>query len=169
MVRIFSASVAACFRLAHTVAFASQADSIYLIGPLLFWADAEMTCGFFIFSVPCLSKLIMESGVRQKFFGTLGLTSLTTNRAVQGSGSTPNSRGSRNAKHWMSTTDTTWSRIDEEHVGLDDQSDSQKNLCVAPKQHDEGDGIQVHRTMNVTVSEGRPSVNTNRGNITPWK
>lgn len=36
---------------------------MYFIAPLLFWACAEMTCGFFILSVPCIPKVMSESGV----------------------------------------------------------------------------------------------------------
>lgn len=34
---------------------------MYYIGPLLFWAWAEMTAGFFILSVPCLPRLLAEA------------------------------------------------------------------------------------------------------------
>lgn len=47
-----SACVSAAFRLATTVAYGEAADAIYALGPLVFWATAEMTCGFFV----CCSK-----------------------------------------------------------------------------------------------------------------
>lgn len=53
-----SASVAACFRLAHTVAFSKEADTMWYIGPLLFWACAEMTCGFFILAVMSVPAIV---------------------------------------------------------------------------------------------------------------
>lgn len=36
---------------------------MYFIAPLLFWACAEMTCGFFILSVPCIPTFMSESGI----------------------------------------------------------------------------------------------------------
>ncbi|KAI5247030.1 hypothetical protein E4T42_06126 [Aureobasidium subglaciale] len=36
---------------------------MYFIGPLLFWACAEMTCGFFILSVPCMPSVVKHSGL----------------------------------------------------------------------------------------------------------
>lgn len=47
-----SACISAAFRLATTVAYGEAADAIYALGPLVFWATAEMTCGFFV----CCSK-----------------------------------------------------------------------------------------------------------------
>ncbi|KAJ5218878.1 uncharacterized protein N7498_000977 [Penicillium cinerascens] len=132
----FLASVAACFRLAHTVAFAQDSDSMYLIGPLLFWACAEMTCGFFIFSVPCLSKLIMESGLSRKVKNSLGFGTRSSEPSNENLGSGPR-RGSRAiskpsiSKAWM-TTDSTWSKIEERSIALQDAgSESQTHLHTA--------------------------------------
>ncbi|KXJ91813.1 hypothetical protein Micbo1qcDRAFT_233206 [Microdochium bolleyi] len=50
-------SISACLRLAQTITFAQEADTMYFIGPLLFWACAEMTCGFLIFSVPSMPRI----------------------------------------------------------------------------------------------------------------
>lgn len=47
---------------------------MYVIGPLLFWADAEVTCGFFIFCIPCLPKLIKESSLPHTLKSMLGLS-----------------------------------------------------------------------------------------------
>ncbi|EYE93879.1 uncharacterized protein EURHEDRAFT_459029 [Aspergillus ruber CBS 135680] len=152
------ASIAACIRLAHTVAFASQPDSIYLIGPLLFWADAEMTCGFFIFSVPCLSKLIMESGIWQRVLSALGFSNTFSSRSNQSSDCTPRARSLRHIpKDWMPTIDSTWSRIDEEHIGLHNRSGSRTNLYGISESHAGKDEVRVQRALDVTVSsDGHP-------------
>ena len=47
---------------------------MYFIGPLLFWAWAEMTAGFFILSVPCLPKLIAESKLPTRIKAALGVS-----------------------------------------------------------------------------------------------
>ncbi|KAJ1334072.1 hypothetical protein MN608_04075 [Microdochium nivale] len=51
-------SISACLRLSKTITFAHEADTMYFIGPLLFWACAEMTCGFLIFSVPSMPRIL---------------------------------------------------------------------------------------------------------------
>lgn len=57
---------------------------MYFIAPLLFWACAEMTCGFFILGVPCIPCLIKSSGLRSKFgsFFGVSLGSSTTRSAA---------------------------------------------------------------------------------------
>ncbi|KAJ5677953.1 uncharacterized protein N7477_003586 [Penicillium maclennaniae] len=80
------ACIAAILRLVKTIAFASESDTMYLIGPLLFWACAEMTCGFFIFSVPCLSKLIIESGLPGRVKHSLGFSARSSEPSNADSG-----------------------------------------------------------------------------------
>lgn len=70
----FSGCISACVRLSTTITFAGTEDQMYYIGPLLFWAWAEMTCGFFILSVPCLPRLLSESRLSCKVKNMLGLT-----------------------------------------------------------------------------------------------
>lgn len=107
---------------------------MYLIGPLLFWACAEMTCGFFIFSVPCLSKMIMETGLARRLTSAFSLSAKPSNPSDQ----TPNS-GPRHGSHAISrgniskpwlTTDTDYSQIDEDNIPMRDKgkSESQTNL-----------------------------------------
>ncbi|KAF5018330.1 hypothetical protein F66182_9691 [Fusarium sp. NRRL 66182] len=78
------ACIAACFRLSHTIMFSQEIDRMYYIGPLLFWAWAEMTTGFFILGVPCLPKLIMESRLSTRIKAALGL-SVQTKPPIGGS------------------------------------------------------------------------------------
>lgn len=47
---------------------------MYFIGPLLFWACAEMTCGFFILSVPCLPNLVKHSSIPSRVKSVLGFS-----------------------------------------------------------------------------------------------
>lgn len=106
---------------------------MYLIGPLLFWACAEMTCGFFIFSVPCLSKLIMESGLPRKVKNSLGFSTRSSEPSNENSGSGLRCGSHRISKPsiskpWM-TTDSTWSKIEEGSIALQDVgSESQTHL-----------------------------------------
>lgn len=69
-----SGCISAIVRLSTTVTFAGTEDQMYYIGPLLFWAWAEMTCGFFILTVPCLPRLLSESRLSRSLKNMLGLT-----------------------------------------------------------------------------------------------
>ncbi|KAK7211926.1 hypothetical protein V2G26_019104 [Clonostachys chloroleuca] len=75
------ASVAACFRLWYTVKYFKDPDRMYFISPLLFWACAEMTCGFFILSMPYLPRIIAGSRLPRKVKVVLGLSVQPTNRS----------------------------------------------------------------------------------------
>ncbi|KAL4778833.1 hypothetical protein BJX76DRAFT_362351 [Aspergillus varians] len=57
------ACILAAFRCAVTVAHGRSPDSVYTLGPLAFWAMAEMTCGFFIICLPCIPKIVKETGI----------------------------------------------------------------------------------------------------------
>ncbi|RAL16576.1 uncharacterized protein BO97DRAFT_467884 [Aspergillus homomorphus CBS 101889] len=110
------ASIAACFRLAHTVSFAKTADQMYMIAPLLFWAFAEMACGFFIFSMPCLSKLLMDSGLRRKLRISDYWRSRTQS-SVQNLQFRPPAAGQQVAKAWR-TSESSYARLEEGEIPL---------------------------------------------------
>ncbi|KAH0436387.1 hypothetical protein CcaCcLH18_04407 [Colletotrichum camelliae] len=167
------ASIAACFRLDHTIAFAKAADTMYFIGPLLFWACAEMTCGFFILSVPCLPKIIRESGLPRKVKSALGISVKTTNPSDQKSsgyatGSTPNQR-SKSGLHADS-----YYKMRDDGVSMTnfDRSESQEQLHGGPSGQDstrDGKlGVQVTRTTQITVTSGSRSGSDTDENMTPW-
>lgn len=50
-------------RLVETIEFGRSEDKMYTISPVILWATAEMTCGFFVVCVPCLPKVFSESSV----------------------------------------------------------------------------------------------------------
>ncbi|KAF7631423.1 hypothetical protein F9C07_2276778 [Aspergillus flavus] len=145
------ASIAACFRLAHTVTFAKSTDSMYFIGPLLFWACAEMTCGFFIFSVPCLSKLAMESGLRSRLSSALGLSGKTIS-GPSDQGGNSNSGPRSKPKPWR-MSETNYSKIEEGSVvPLTNVSVSQDDPAEGRLSRDGNKSpLGVIRTMDVDV------------------
>lgn len=107
---------------------------MYLIGPLLFWACAEMTCGFFIFSVPCLSKMIMATGLARRLASAFELSAKPSNPSDETPNSAPRyglhaiSRGNV-SKPWL-TTEATYSQLDEDNIPMRDKgkSESQTHL-----------------------------------------
>ncbi|CAI0648515.1 unnamed protein product [Colletotrichum noveboracense] len=166
------ASIAACFRLDHTIAFAQAADTMYFIGPLLFWACAEMTCGFFILSVPCLPRIIRESGLPRKVKSALGISVKTTSPSDQKSsdyatGSTP--QRSKSGLHADS-----YYKMRDDGVSMTnfDRSESQEQLhggpCGQDSTRDRKLGVQVTRTTQITVTSGSRSGSETEENMTPW-
>ncbi|CAI6088944.1 unnamed protein product, partial [Clonostachys chloroleuca] len=63
------------------VKYFKDPDRMYFISPLLFWACAEMTCGFFILSMPYLPRIIAGSRLPRKVKVVLGLSVQPTNRS----------------------------------------------------------------------------------------
>lgn len=96
---------------------------MYLIGPLLFWACAEMTCGFFIFSMPCLSKLIMESGLPRQVKKSLGISPKSSQPSPENSDPPfPSARSSRLGSHPMKPPldiDALWPETGEGDIDLE--------------------------------------------------
>lgn len=46
---------------------------MFALGPLVFWATAEMACGFFIICVPCMPKILQQTGVLRRIKRALGM------------------------------------------------------------------------------------------------
>ncbi|KAF4835455.1 hypothetical protein CGCSCA4_v012628 [Colletotrichum siamense] len=166
------ASIAACFRLDHTIAFAQAADTMYFIGPLLFWACAEMTCGFFILSVPCLPKIIRESGLPRKVKSALGISVKTTNPSDQKSSDYATVSTPQRSKSGLHADSYYKMRDDGVFMTNFDRSESQEQLHGAPCGQDstrDGKlGVQVTRTTQITVTSGSRSGSDTDENMTPW-
>ncbi|KAI0470580.1 hypothetical protein GGR56DRAFT_134946 [Xylariaceae sp. FL0804] len=67
------ACVSAAMRLSVTVTFGTTDDQLYNLGPLVFWVDAESTCAFFIACVPCLPKILRETGALRRIKKAFGM------------------------------------------------------------------------------------------------
>lgn len=158
-----SACVAAVVRLKTTVDFAETEDQMYYIGPLLFWACAEMTCGFFIICVPCLPKLISDSACATRIKKALGFSAgaakptYSNQRASSKFSSkfgTPYGSRKRNPSadilHTTTVDASPYLQIDEE-VGLDDLNANTSTEHLR-KSHQNGGGVYVTKTVLVTKS-----------------
>ncbi|KEQ99932.1 hypothetical protein AUEXF2481DRAFT_76487 [Aureobasidium subglaciale EXF-2481] len=129
------ACIAASIRLSTTITFSHEADRMYFIGPLLFWACAEMTCGFFILSVPCMPSMVKHSGLPglidsfrsqgSKFYSS---SSSNLRNAVSHTSDLPSRKTSRG----LPRSADYYHNIDEEHGTMSLQalgrSKSQTNL-----------------------------------------
>ncbi|KAK7543209.1 hypothetical protein IWX49DRAFT_600651 [Phyllosticta citricarpa] len=151
------ACIAACFRLVHTVTFSRTLDTMYYIGPLLFWACAEMTCGFLILSVPCLPKIIRHQRDKK-----------STNTPSYGtrSGSHPNSKARMNSESYY--------KMDEDGLSMPsiDRSESQVRLQETEAAEPATPPAQVTCTTQITVTCGSKSeVHSEidlRTRVSPW-
>jgi hypothetical protein len=118
-----------------------------------------MTCGFFILSVPCLSKLIMESGLPRRVKSSLGFAPKSSGPSYEDSERTPHRSGNsgrlglRPVKPRVNTH-TTWSRIEEGGSDVDlGKSESQTNLHGGGNRGlDPKKSVRVSHTVEVSVS-----------------
>ncbi|KAH8423611.1 uncharacterized protein LDX57_001371 [Aspergillus melleus] len=109
------ACVSAAFRLAVTIQHSEALDSIYHLAPLVFWATAEMSCGFFIVCLPCIPKILKETGVSRNIKRAFGMkTSGTNSKGIEHYG--VSGRSTDHAKG--ASVSNTYHKIDEDGVPL---------------------------------------------------
>ncbi|KAF4955914.1 hypothetical protein FSARC_11729 [Fusarium sarcochroum] len=145
------ACVAACFRLAHTVTFSKEADTMWYIGPLLFWACGEMTCGFFILSVTTIPRIVAESGLSSKFKRLFGITLKSSDPSNPDVGNEPNSKPLRLSKSEKSSDN--YYKLDEDGIPMTnfDKSEPQENISNAYSPAHKN-AVHVTRETKVTVT-----------------
>lgn len=160
--KLYRACVAAGFRLAVTVEYAEALDTIYNVGPVCFWAFAEMTCGFIVICIPCVPKILMESGAWRKLKKGLGMSVTTgptgmTPKMHTGSSSAVRSKAMRSAN--MRSANDSYLEIDDTELKNLGQSESAEHLR-SPYSANPGDGIV--RTTQVMVSHDSDMSNDER-------
>ncbi|RYP77654.1 hypothetical protein DL771_001022 [Monosporascus sp. 5C6A] len=138
-----SACVSAAFRLAVTVQYAEAEDAIYSIGPVCFWASADMTCVFIVVCAIGVPKTLFESGVWRKVKKGRGLS------VTGGTSVTPKNRAGSRA-----TRSKNMRSVKNSYLEIDDtelktlHSESTEHLREPPAKLDEG----IVRTTKVTVT-----------------
>ncbi|KAJ4397790.1 hypothetical protein N0V93_002027 [Gnomoniopsis smithogilvyi] len=166
---IFSVGLLACIaasvRLSTTVTFAGSQDQMYFIGPLLFWACAEMTCGFFILSVPCLPKLLAESITSPRVKRFLGLTVEShANKSPNPSG-TFGFRPRKKAKISNNMMSDPYYEMDDVTIKACDSEEHLRKQHEYPTSEQHA-GVRVTRTTEVVVTEAQPGIV--RNGVHPW-
>lgn len=145
---------------------------MFFIGPLLFWACGEMTCGFFILCVPCLASVIKESGLPGWLSKIVDLTSRSKNTSNIDSydRANPLPSSQKISKAGMKSTDSYY-KMDEEDGGLPlgelKTSESQENLRTQQGKN----GVHVARTTHVIVTSDSQSAQSGsdlEDKATPW-
>lgn len=137
---------------------------MYYIGPLLFWACAEMTCGFFILCVPCIPKLVFDWGCSHRFKKDFnistgkpsadGHSSLKVNSKVAASYALRKKSRSSDILNTAAHA-SAYHQIDEEAMALDDLRPSESTEDLS-KRHLRGSGVHVTKTVLVTTAHSRP-------------
>ncbi|KAF5001741.1 hypothetical protein FDECE_10874 [Fusarium decemcellulare] len=168
------ACIAACFRLDHTITFAKEADTMWFIGPLLFWACAEMTCGFFILSVTTLPRILAESGISNKIKSALGITYKSSGPSDPNS-DYPKAKGSLQTPKSGKSSDNYY-KLDEDGIPMTnfDRSESQEHLREEREEigkHVDSTAVQVTRTTSVTITtdEHLKGELGTKANMKPWE
>lgn len=137
-----------------TIENGNSADPTFTIGPLLFWATAEQVCGFFIICIPCIPKILKDSGVLRKMkkaFG-MGTTTKPSGRSdYYANGTMPHSKGT-------TTTSNAYYKLDEDGVPLQNMKGSESTENLNAKQSNAGivltTRIEVNTQDNNSVSDG---------------
>ncbi|KAK7714070.1 hypothetical protein SLS64_004167 [Diaporthe eres] len=146
------ACISAAFRLATTVAYGEAADAIYALGPLVFWATAEMTCGFFVCCMPCIPKILRDTGVLRNMKRAFGMKTTTT----KNTSNAKSGQFSSNVSHAKSVTATSKSyyKLDEDGIPMEPvESESTEQLHKAKLS-----GAAITRTTQITISQDSRSM-----------
>ncbi|RYP79655.1 hypothetical protein DL770_006575 [Monosporascus sp. CRB-9-2] len=137
------ACVSATFRLATTVAHGRNNDGTYTIGPLLFWATAEMACGFFIICIPCVPKILKDTGVIRNIKRAFGMkTNTNSSKQLEHYGT-----GSLSHGKMATTASSAYYKLDEDGLPLKNlKSESTENL------HNNNSNAGIVLTTRITVN-----------------
>ncbi|KAH7026716.1 uncharacterized protein B0I36DRAFT_415395 [Microdochium trichocladiopsis] len=122
-------SISACLRLERTITYANESDKMYFIGPLLFWACAEMTCGFLIFCVPSMPRI----------FKTMFDMPIKSGGTVEPLGDDYYRARRKWAKPTSSVSRGTWKEIDDGDIALTRSTPAEgpaSSAASTAKQHD---------------------------------
>lgn len=147
---MYSACVSAAFRLSVTVFYGHDDDTIYSVGPVIFWAFAEMTCGFVVICMPAVPKLLLDTGIgakiKKSFKSCLGMKSNTSTSATNLTGPHTISK--------MQNTTNTYRKMNELDMPLEDfkQSASESTEYLRDDSTKLKDNSIV-RTTQITITE----------------
>ncbi|KAK6700744.1 hypothetical protein SNK04_010681 [Fusarium graminearum] len=161
------ACVSAAVRLAVTVKYGKAADALYALAPLVFWATAEMTCGFFIVCVPCIPKILKETGVIRNIKRAFGMSTAPTNPNTADRYAKSGTKGSQ----LSSTGPKSYYKLDEDGVPLGTLKGSESTEYLRGNVNN-GQGIT--RTTQIKITQDNRSTSDSEGHAAfpasqkPW-
>ncbi|KAK8003211.1 hypothetical protein PG989_002930 [Apiospora arundinis] len=144
--------VCSVFRLVDTLALATEKDVFYYTSPVLLWCTAEMTCGFIVACAPILPRIVKESSLLRKIFGS----------TLSGTGPSHDPAGPRSSYPALSHKRNMDSIFDTEAgMPMDklSRSESTERLRESSSKDNQPDytGGGIVRTTHVTVVQDRDS------------
>lgn len=148
-----SACIAAGFRLANSVVYIEAADLSYQVGPVALWAYAEMTCGFIVICIPCVPRILLESGAWRRFRKSAGMK-VTTGRT----GASSKANSAMRSKNMRSQGDSYLELDDHELKAMGSESTEHLRDTKYGQQ-----GAGIVRTTQVTITQGSDSPRDARG------
>lgn len=126
--------------------YATEPDQLYYFGPVIFWAFAEMTCGFVIACLPSTPKILKDSGVLPKakraMRSLVGLKNSTLRSTSKPMGGTSVTNPSSNYR-----------KIDEYGVPLKDLQPSESTEKLRDDSSSGKMDNGIVRTTRVTVKQ----------------
>ncbi|KAI0106889.1 hypothetical protein F4814DRAFT_429300 [Daldinia grandis] len=137
------ACISAIFRVSTQVAIVSEADAMFQFGPVMFWAFAELTCGFIIACMPSTPKILKDHGVLDKMRRAMRSFVGLKNTHLR---SMTKPTASSVADH---THTNTYRKIDEYGVPMKDLQPSESTEQLRDDKFDQG----ILRTTRVTVKQ----------------
>lgn len=152
--------MSAAFRSYVTVQFGTYTDQMYYFGPVVYWAVAEGTCGFFIACVPCLPKIYRDAGIAQKarrlFRGST--TSAPNSSNLQDLPTIitwgQSSNFNKAPRRGMTTT-AAYYEMEDEDLPMDNLQTSGSTEQL--HSHTANNGVRVTKTANVSFTVSKTS------------
>ncbi|KAI1653020.1 hypothetical protein F4813DRAFT_376315 [Daldinia decipiens] len=139
------ACISAIFRVSTQVAIVSEADAIFQFAPVMFWAFAELTCGFIIACMPSTPKILKDHGVLDKMRRAMRSFVGLKNTHLR---SMTKPTASSTVDHTHTHTNT-YRKIDEYGVPMKDLQPSESTEQLRDDKFDQG----ILRTTRVTVKQ----------------
>ncbi|KAI6360552.1 hypothetical protein MCOR25_006715 [Pyricularia grisea] len=151
------AVISAINRVAATVIYADATDVTYTLGPVIFWAFAEMTCGFVISCLPAAPKLVREHRVFHRIKAKLGMKLTTARSGASGSnisrGTTLNNTQQGTAPGSSAGGAKAWRKIEDESVQLGDMTKSDSTEYLQHEAKSDAAPTERLRATTVTVKQ----------------
>jgi hypothetical protein len=150
-----------------TVKYGKADDALYALAPLVFWATAEMTCGFFIVCVPCIPKILKETGVIRNIKRVFGMSTAPTNPSAPDRYGKSSTKGSQ----LSSTGAKSYYKLDEDGVPLKNLKGSESTEYLRENTNAASNGHGITRTTQIKITQDNRSVSDTEGNTAlqkPW-
>ena len=119
----------------------------YQVGPVALWAYAEMTCGFIVVCIPCVPRILLESGAWRRLKKNVGLNVTT---GLTGANTTKRSANSAMRPKNMRSQGDSYLELDDHEMKTLGSESTEHLRDNKYQQH----GNDIVRTTQVTITQG---------------